>query len=86
MNESTKKRTAVWLTQETMSRIDGMLEASGCKNRSQFLEKAARLYLDQLGSGDASAFLDLVLGKAIQKTAKSWLEELCKNLFRLSKE
>ena len=77
-----KQRTAVWLTPKTLSRIDGMLEAAGCDNRSQFLEKAARLYLNQLGKNDASVFLDQVMGMQLRRTAADWLEELCKQLFR----
>ena len=82
MNMEKKQRTAVWLTPGTMSRIDGMLQTAGCANRSQFLEKAARLYLDQLGKNDAAAFLEQVLGARLRQTAKDWLEELCKHLFQ----
>ena len=42
------KRITVWLKPELLSRMDGWLETSNCKNRSEFITKALRFYMGYL--------------------------------------
>ena len=45
-DEKRIERTVVWLDAKLVPRMDGWLAADNCKNRSEFINKALRFYMD----------------------------------------
>ena len=62
-----KKRTAVWLTPGVIRRMDSWLEEDNCKTRSEFIEKALRLYMGYLATEDTSEYLSRALADTLRE-------------------
>ena len=52
-----KKKFAIWLYPETIEKVKSLFRAEGCTSRSEFVEKAIRLYIGFLTAEDPSSFL-----------------------------
>ena len=48
-----KQRIPVWLYPDTLRAIDSAMEQANCKSRSEFLEKAARMYAGYISANNA---------------------------------
>ena len=57
MEHENKTRIPAWLRPSTIRRMDGWLEETNCKSRSEFIEKALHFYMGYLGAEDASEYL-----------------------------
>ena len=81
-----KKRTAVWLTPGVIRRMDGWLEEDNCKTRSEFIEKALRLYMGCLATEDTSEYLSRALADTLRGTLADNENRLRTLLFKLCVE
>ena len=50
MEHENKTRIPAWLRPSTIRRMDGWLEETNCKSRSEFIEKALHFYMGYLGA------------------------------------
>ena len=81
-----KKRTAVWLTPGVIRRMDSWLEEDNCKTRSEFIEKALRLYMGYLATEDTSEYLSRALADTLRGTLADNENRLRTLLFKLCVE
>ena len=86
VNNSVKKRTAVWLYPEIIEKMDNLLERDNCKSRSEFIDKALNFYMGYLVSEDTTGYLSKILISAMQGILKETENRNANNLFRLSVE
>ena len=86
VNNSVKKRTAVWLYPEIIEKMDNLLERDNCKSRSEFIDKALNFYMGYLVSEDTTGYLSKILISAMQGILKETENRNSSNLFRLSVE
>jgi len=86
VNNSVKKRTAVWLYPEITEKMDNLLERDNCKSRSEFIDKALNFYMGYLVSEDTTGYLSKILISAMQGILKETENRNANNLFRLSVE
>lgn len=66
MENENKKRTAVWLKPDVITRMDSWLNADNCKSRSEFIEKALRFYMDYLATEDVSEYLSRAMAATMR--------------------
>ena len=55
--EDNKKCTTIWLRPSVIRRMDAWMEEANCRSRSEFIEKAVRYYMGNLGTEDTSEYL-----------------------------
>ena len=84
--DEVKTRIPLWLYPSTIQVIDGALERSNCKSRSEFLERAALFYAGYISGEDACAYLPPAMVKAMQGTIQDSENRVCRLLFKLAVE
>ena len=84
--DEVKTRIPLWLYPSTLQVIDGALERSNCKSRSEFLERAALFYAGYISGEDACAYLPPALVKAMRGTIQDTESRICRLLFKLAVE
>ena len=57
MEHENKTRIPAWIRPSTIRRMDGWLETTNCKSRSEFIEKSLHFYMGYLGTKDVSEYL-----------------------------
>ena len=84
--DEVKTRIPLWLYPSTIQVIDGALERSNCKSRSEFLERAALFYAGYISGEDACAYLPPAMVKAMRGTIQDSENRVCRLLFKLAVE
>ena len=80
------KRIAVWLKPELLSRMDGWLETTNCKNRSEFISKALRFYMGYLATDDISSYVCASVSQNIRGMLAESTNRFSKLMFKWSVE
>ena len=82
----TKERIPAWLYPTTLEAIDRAMETANCKNRSEFLDCAARFYAGYISGEDALEFLPSALVSALRATIQNSESRTARLLFKLAVE
>ena len=82
----TKTRIPAWLYPSTLEIMDGMLEKSRCKSRSEYLEKAALFYAGYVSGQEACAYLPPALVSAIRGAVQDPENRIARLLFKQAVE
>ena len=82
----TKERIPAWLYPTTLEAIDRAMEPANCKNRSEFLDCAARFYAGYISGEDALEFLPSALVSALRATIQNSESRTARLLFKLAVE
>ena len=86
MDEENRLKITLWLKPGIVRRMDGWLEEDNCKTRSEFIEKALRLYMGYLATEDTSEYLSRALADTLRGTLADNENRLRTLLFKLCVE
>ena len=81
-----KQRIPVWLYPDTLRAIDSAMEQANCKSRSEFLEKAARMYAGYISANNALTYLPPVLMTAVRGAVQDSENRIARLLFKMAVE
>lgn len=81
-----KQRIPVWLYPDTLRAIDTAMEQANCKSRSEFLEKAARMYAGYISANNALTYLPPVLMSAVRGAVQDSENRIARLLFKQAVE
>ncbi len=86
MTEETKDRIPVWLYPSTLECMDALLELDNCKSRSEFIEKAVRLYSGYIAGEKGAMFLPTAITSAMSGIVSTTENRIARVMFKLAVE
>lgn len=85
-NSEQKQRRTLWLSAESVKKIESHMEDDNCKSNSEFVEKAVNFYVSYLDTGKDSLYLPKLLDGAIEAHLEVAVTGINRNLFKTAVE
>lgn len=83
---SEKTRHTVWLPDDVWSKVESQYRSDNCSTKNEYIEKAIRFYTGYLNAEDASEYLPLMLGEALDAKLGVLGDRIGRLLFKLTVE
>lgn len=81
-----KQKFALWVTEETMQKVEKLYREENVKSRSEFIEKAINFYCGYLTAEDGKEYFPQVVVSTLQGTLGAFENRMASLLFKMAVE
>ena len=86
INMADKNKFALWAYPETLERVEKLYREDGCKNRSEFIEKAINFYCGYLTAENYREYFPSVIVATVKGSLDSFENRMVSLLFKTAVE
>ena len=81
-----KQKFALWVTEETMQKVEKLYREENVKSRSEFIEKAINFYCGYLTAEDGKVYFPQVIVSILQGALGAFENRMASLLFKMAVE
>ena len=81
-----KQKFALWVTEETMQKVEKLYREENVKSRSEFIEKAINFYCGYLTAEDGKEYFPQIIVSILQGTLGAFENRMASLLFKMAVE